>query len=144
MAAVVRQIMNDRVVAIHPHDSVVETIDVLTRENTGCLPVVDADGGLLGMVTEQALIDVVFDNAAKDDVAANYLVRDVPCVHPDDPLSRVAKLFALYAAQRLFVVYDARLVGTVTCRDLMNYALRNKVVLNEPLLELIPSFAPLS
>ena len=54
------------------------------------------------------------------------------------------ELFALYSFRRLPVVEDGKLVGIVTRRDLMNHALRTNEVLTEPLLELIPSLAPLS
>jgi hypothetical protein len=42
------------------------------------------------------------------------------------------------------VVDQGKLVGIVTCRDLMNYAVRTGEELTEPLVDLIPTLAPLS
>ena len=72
------------------------------------------------------------------------MTPDLQVVHPDDPLSRVAQLFALYSFRRVPVVERGKLVGMVTRRDLMNHALRTNEVLLEPLIELIPSLAPMS
>jgi CBS domain-containing protein len=72
------------------------------------------------------------------------MTPEVHTVHPDDPLARPAQLFALYSFRRLPVVEDGRLVGIVTRRDLMNYALRTNKLLTDPLIELIPSLAPMT
>ena len=142
--ATIRQIMNERAVAVHVDDTVLKAIEALTREHTSSLPVVDDDGAVLGMISELAMIDVVFEQGVRDAVVANYMTSNVPCVEPDDSLARVAQLFALYSFRRLPVVENGKLVGMATCRDLLNYALRTREVLAEPLMELIPSLAPLS
>ena len=68
----------------------------------------------------------------------------VHSVHPDEPLSRLAQLFALYSFRRIPVVEAGKLIGVVTRRDLMNHSLRTNEVLNEPLIDLIPSLVPMS
>jgi CBS domain-containing protein len=99
---------------------------------------------VVGVISELALIDVVFDSDAKDSPVSEYMTPEVHTVHPDDPLSRPAQLFALYSFRRLPVVQDGKLVGIVTRRDLMNYALRANELLTDPLIELIPSLAPMT
>ena len=140
----IRQVMNDRVVGIHPDTSVGKAIEVLTKQHIGGLPVVDDDGAVVGMISELALIDVVFDPRVKDAPVSDYMNPEVHLVHPDDPLSRAAQLFALYSFRRLPVVENGKLVGIVTRRDLMNYALNTSTLLADPLIELIPALAPMS
>ena len=141
---VVREIMNKRVVSIRPDATLAEAIHILTQQHIGGAPVVTAEGAVVGVISELAMIDVVFDSDAKNAPVKEYMTAQVHTVHPDDPLSRPAQLFALYSFRRLPVVEDGKLVGIVTRRDLMNYALRSNELLTDPLIELIPSLAPMT
>ena len=141
---VIRDIMSQPAIAVRPEATLAEAVEILTQHRIGGVPVVAADGTLVGVISEPELIDVVFDAAAKDAPVSQYMTPDVQCVQPGDPLSRAAKLFALHALRRLPVVEDGTLVGMVNCRDLMNHSLRSNELLTEPLLELIPELAQLS
>jgi tRNA nucleotidyltransferase (CCA-adding enzyme) len=136
--------MNQRIIVIRPEATVAEAIEILTQQHIGGAPVVDDDGSVVGVISELALIDVVFDPAVKDAPVSNYMTPEVHVVHPDESLTRAAQLFALYSFRRIPVVAEGKLVGVVTRRDLMNYALRTNQLLNDPLLELIPSLASMS
>jgi CBS domain-containing protein len=140
----VREVMNHEVVAVHPEITVAETIDFLTEHHIGGSPVVDDNGQLLGMISELALIDVVFDESIKFAPISRYMTQDLQVLSADEPLTRAAQLFALYAFRRLPVVQNGRLVGILTRRDLMNFSLRTNQQLADPLVEMIPSLAPIS
>ncbi len=136
--------MNTRVTAIGADATVAEAIAFLTQHHIVGAPVVDDEGRLVGDLPELALIDVVFDPAVKDEPVSKYMTVDVQSANPDVPLSRAAKLFALYSFRRIPVVKDGKLVGVLSPCDLMNYALRTGQLLADPLVELIPSLAPIS
>jgi CBS domain-containing protein len=139
----IRQVMSARFAAIQSHDSVAKAIGILSREQASSLPVVDR-GALVGMITDLELIDVVFDREIKNRPVSIFVRPSVHSIDPDESLARVAQLFALYSFWKVPVVENGKLIGLVTCRDLMNYALESGEVLAEPLVELIPSLAPLS
>jgi CBS domain-containing protein len=142
--ALVRDIMNSGVVGVSPDATLAEAVNTLTELHIGGAPVVDAEGAVVGIISELALIDVVFDPLAKESLVSAHMTPEVHVIHPDDPLSRPAQLFALYSFRRLPVVEDGKLVGIVTRRDLMNYSLRTGALLTDPLIELIPSLAPMT
>lgn len=48
----VRDIMTKKVTMIEPEGGVVEAVDKLVTDKIGCLPVVDGQGKLLGLLTE--------------------------------------------------------------------------------------------
>jgi CBS domain-containing protein len=132
------QVMNKNVATIPAEATVAEAINFLTEHHTGGAPVVDYTGRLVGVISELALIDVVFDPAVKDRPVTHYMTEEVHAVAPAEPLSRAAQLFALYAFRRLPVVENGKVVGIFTRRDLMNHALRTSKLLTDPLLEIFP------
>jgi len=140
----IREVMNKRAVAVSETMTVAQTIEFLTENHIGGAPVVNHERELVGMISELSMIDVVFDAHVKDVPVGKYMTTEVQAVGPKDPISRAAQLFALYAFRRLPVVEDGKLIGILTRRDLMNYALRTGQLLEDPLVELIPSLAPLS
>ena len=85
--ATIRDVMNDQAVTIHHEATVREAIEVLTRHHIGGAPVVANDGGVVGILSELALIDVVFDPAMRDAPVSKFMTPEVHVVHPDDRLA---------------------------------------------------------
>jgi CBS domain-containing protein len=137
----IREVMNSNVVAVRPETTVEETIEFLTQNHIGGSPVVNEEGELVGMVSELALIDVVFDHAIKYAPVSKYMNTELHVVGPDEPLTRAAQLFALYSFRRLPIVENRKLIGILTRRDLMNYSVRTNYAVEDPLVALIPSLA---
>lgn len=140
----IRDVMNRKVVAVRPEWTVEETIEFLTQHHIGGSPVVNAEGRLVGMISELALIDVVFDRSLKEVPISKYMNTELQVVRPDESLARAAQLFALYSFRRLPIVENGRLVGIISRRDLMNYSLRTNHALEDPLVALIPELATLT
>ena len=138
----VGQIMNSSVRALHPHATVAEAIEFLTEFHIGGAPVVNDAGELIGMISELALIDVVFQFDVRFSPIEDFLTKDVHAVAPTDSIARAAQLFALYSFRRLPVVKKGKLVGIISRRDLMNYMLKSSDVLSDPLVELFPALVP--
>jgi CBS domain-containing protein len=139
----VSQIMNKEVRTLRPEATVAEAIELLTECHIGGAPVVNDAGGLVGMISELALIDVVFQFDMRFAPIDEFVTKDVYSVAPTDPVSRAAQLFALYSFRRLPVVENGKLVGIVTRRDLMSYILKASEVLNDPLVDLLPGLVPI-
>jgi tRNA nucleotidyltransferase (CCA-adding enzyme) len=140
----IREVMTTPAAAIRAEATLAEAVEFLTDHHIGGAPVVSNDNVILGIISELALIDVVFDEAARSAPVSQYMTREVHVAQPDEPLSKAAKLFALYSFRRLPVVENGKLVGVISRRDLMNFALRTSQTLREPLLELIPELAGMS
>lgn len=57
----VRRIMQHEVLTVQPHDPLVEAGKLLYESKIGCLPVVDAEGSLLGILTKSDFIRVALE-----------------------------------------------------------------------------------
>jgi CBS domain-containing protein len=140
----IRDVMTTPAAALRGEATLAEAVEFLTKLHIGGAPVVDSDNAIVGIISELALIEVVFDEAARQAPVSQYMTKEVQVAHPDEPLSKAAKLFALYSFRRLPVAKDGKLVGVISRRDLMNHALRTNETMREPLLELIPELATMS
>jgi CBS domain-containing protein len=57
----VRRVMQQEVLTIHPEDSLIQAGKVLYESKIGCLPVVDAEGYLLGLLTKSDFIRIALE-----------------------------------------------------------------------------------
>ena len=121
-----RDLMNSEVVTISPETTVTQAIDILTKYGVSGLPVVDVDNHVLGIITEFALLAIVYDPSVATDPVSQYLTKDVISVAVDDPVSTVADVFILHRIRRVLVVKNGKLVGLISRRDVLKAARRKR------------------
>lgn len=114
-----KDIMTDAVVTIAPNATVQYAIETLLRNKISGLPVVDADGRLIGIVTEFALLAMAYDVEIRQEKVFKHMTTDVISVDPDDPIRKVADKCITHRVRRVPVVRDGRLVGLVARRDVL-------------------------
>jgi CBS domain-containing protein len=112
-------IMTEELVTVRPEASIKEAIEVLLRERISGLPVVDGDGRMVGVITEFAMLAMVYDREVQNQPVARHMTSEVITVDADDPISRVADLCIVHRVRRLPVMRDGRLVGLIARRDVL-------------------------
>jgi CBS domain-containing protein len=112
-------IMTDDLVTIRPEASIEEAIELLLGREISGLPVTDDDGHLVGVITEFALLAMVYDQQVKNHTVAQHMTRELITVDEGDPISRVADLCIVHRVRRLPVMKDGRLVGLIARRDVL-------------------------
>jgi len=140
----VKQIMKQCPVVLRGETTLADAARILAGHHVDGAPVATAEETLVGMISENQLLDILFDLPAREAPVSDYMTRELVVLAPTDLVSRAAQLFALYAFRRLPVVEGKKLVGIVTRCDLMNYALQSTELLTEPLVDLMPELAPMS
>lgn len=140
-------VMTSPVVTVTPDDSVEDAVRLMLGRGISGLPVLDAEGALVGVVTEgdllhrvecgterkrahwldfllgtaRAAADYVHDHGRK---VAELMTRNVLTVAEDTPLSDVVGLMEERHIKRLPVLRDGRLVGVVSRSDLLRALIR--------------------
>ena len=118
-------VMSKKVITVSPSATAEDTIRMLYLNRISGAPVVDADGELLGLITEFQLLGVVFDPELKEVRVGTFMTRDVLTVDESDLLSNVASLMVSHRIRRLPVVRNNKVVGIVARRDVINYMVEN-------------------
>lgn len=139
------EIMTREVLTVRPETPVAELAQLLMSNNIGGAPVVDTEGRLLGVVTENDLIDqkkkvhiptvvtildsVIYlespermENEIKKiagSTVADIYTRDVITVNEDTPLDEIATIMAEKGVHTLPVTRSDELVGIIGKQDII-------------------------
>ena len=114
-----RAIMTNDVITIDPKSSIQEAIELLLKQRVSGLPVTDADGRLIGIVTEFALLAIAYDNRVREDSIAQHMTTEVLTVDASAPINKVVDLCLMHRVRRVPVLENGRLVGLISRRDVL-------------------------
>lgn len=106
-------VMTPQVVSVLPETGAADLATLLRVRGFKSLPVVRADGTLLGLIPQAALLD------ANPATTAESLARPVRTLPPEAPLSEVIAVLADGAQLGLPILDEGRLVGIITRSDLI-------------------------
>jgi CBS domain-containing protein len=145
------QIMTRPVITISPDASIIEAASIMLQRHISGLPVVDAAGQLVGIVTERDFLQRSKDDTARwldvilgeasGQVTADQLhdrrVEDVMSknaisVGVEAPVSEVTELMERHGVRRLPVVADGKVVGIVSVTDLLLALMRKTNRIPDP------------
>ncbi len=129
----VEEAMTSQVVTVSPESPVTVAARVMGDSGVSGLPVVDGDGGVVGIVTEADLLHrAVLPDLAKvknrrgsrgevsESRVCDVMSREVVGVRRDDPLAKAARLMETVRVRRLVVVGDGfTLEGIISRRDVV-------------------------
>jgi len=135
---VMTDVMSSPVVTVGPGMPVKEVAALLVRHSISAVPVVDAAGTLLGIVSEADLVPLQavpesrgrfqrFDELLRylPRTAADAMTRDVVTLPEDADVAQAALLMLERAVKRIPVVRDGRATGIVSRRDLLRALARS-------------------
>ncbi|SRR5712692_808115 len=133
----VYQLMSRNVVTVGPSDSCLEAVARMHRARVRHLPVVDAMGDLIGVVTDRDLRHHLFDPRVYQQVgtiAVDILLKAVPVsdimsspvlsVESDDEVVEAARIMLEDKVGSLPVLENDRVVGIVTETDVLRQICR--------------------
>ncbi len=119
-------IMTRNVHTIHPGASAQEAARLLSQEHISGVPVVDANGKVIGIVTEADIISKVNREGL---CVADIMSHKVIVVGEETTVSEIAMLFAEHKIKRVPVLHDGKLVGIVSRADIVHAVAQGHLVI---------------
>jgi CBS domain-containing protein len=98
-----------------------EAIHLLLDRNISGAPVIDQRGRLCGIITQFQLMEVLYDPKVKHSKVQECMTRNVFTIEEDALLGTAANLLIVHRIQRIPVMRDGAVVGTISRRDLLRY-----------------------
>jgi CBS domain-containing protein len=131
----VREMMSAPVRTIRPQSTLAAAGMEMTRHDCGVLPVVDANRGVVGMISDR---DICIAVATHDMCASALTVADVAALRvcsigPDEPHRHALELMRSAQVRRLAVLADdATLIGILSIDDIVRAAAETPSEADEP------------
>lgn len=122
----------DHLVTGRPEDTLEAAAQLLTTNNIGALPVRDADGNLVGILSERDLVRSLAERGARalSLKVADIMSRDVAKCSASDSVKSVMETMSRRHIRHVPVVDGSDLIGIISQRDVM------KSILDETQLEM--------
>jgi CBS domain-containing protein len=115
----VKELMKTNVSACGPQDSARQAAEIMWREDIGCLPVVDANQHVLGMITDRDICMAAYTQARDLEwiPVTSAMSRAVHSCAPSDSIGMAEELMRMHQVRRLPVLLGGRLMGIVSLND---------------------------
>ena len=117
-----KDFMAKELVTVHPETDAYEAIVRLLKHQISGMPVTDAAGNLVGVLSERDCLTTLVQaqyHELPTASAGELMSADVRTVSPDTDILQVAKIFLENKFRRLPVVENGRLVGQISRRDVL-------------------------
>ncbi len=110
-------IMTRNVCTIQPEASAQQAAQLLDQKRISGAPVVNAQGQLIGMITEADIISKVNREGLR---VADIMTHELIVVTEETPVGEIAQLLTERKIKRVPVVSDGKLVGIVSRADIVH------------------------
>ena len=117
---IVRNWMTEKVVTVKKGASIQEALAIMKQTSVRHLPVVDADGSLVGWVTDADLRGVLIASMLEELTLEDVMIRKPYTSTPDMPLEEAAHIILEKRIGGLPVLENDRVVGVITVVDILS------------------------
>ena len=115
----VRDLMTSSVVSVGPDESISNVHNLMAANRIRHVPVVDAEGRVLGVVSERDVIQrALFEDTGK---VTDIMAWKTETIEPDDAVATAARIMLDHKYGCLPVVDQGRLTGILTEADFVRY-----------------------
>ena len=116
----VHQLMTTELLVVRPEAQVHEAVALLLKHQVSGLPVVDQEGGLVGIITEQDCLRAVFQSDYYQDAGrrvADAMTSSPETIDAEADIMTAIDLFLRRPFRRFPIVRDGTLVGILSRRE---------------------------
>lgn len=119
-----RDYMLTHPVKVKPEDNIADAMKVIIDNKISGVCVVDEDGNLAGILSEldclRATLGAIYNESGIGKVKEHMTADNLLVAHPDENILDVAQDMLLKKHRRRPVVEHGRLIGQITCRQLLS------------------------
>jgi len=122
MSKTVDDYMATDLVSFKPGDDIIQAMRMLLERHLSGAPVLDADGQMVGVLSQKDCLAIVYNTAYHQDWGGQveqYMSRKVEHIDADTSVLEAAERFLHSNFRRFPVLREGRLVGQISRHDIM-------------------------
>jgi len=123
-----RDYMLPNPVKVRPDDNIMDAMKVIIDNKVSGVCVVDEDMNLVGLLSEmdclRAVLSAIYNNSSIGIVRDHMAQDNLLVAHPDEDIVDVAQDMLLKNKRRRPVVENGKLIGQITCRQLLSAVMK--------------------
>ena len=110
-----------------PEELIVSLATRLNTLNIGAMPVTDATGALVGIISERDIMRAFAKDGARlvERRVRDLMAREVVTCGPESSMSEAERLMDKHRIRHLPIVDGAKVIGMLSIRDVMAWRLRD-------------------
>ena len=117
----ISRISGRNITTIEPNSSIADAVEKMVVNSIGALPVCEADGKLIGIISERDIIKWLYshDKPAEKTKIKNVMTTDVLIGLPEDDIDELLKTMTEKGIRHLPVMSGNRVAGILSIRDVI-------------------------
>jgi len=111
----------DRLISVQESSTLSDVAEILTRENIGAVPVLDAKGDMTGIISERDIVRQIAREGAGvlARTVSSIMTKNVLCCAPEDTVSSTMALMTQRRFRHLPVRSNGRIIGMISIGDVV-------------------------
>ncbi|UCC44510.1 MAG: CBS domain-containing protein [Candidatus Zixiibacteriota bacterium] len=127
-----------------PRTAVVDAMKLLIDNKVSCLPVEDADGHLVGIISDKDIFHKIYQNPTGfgEVAVGDLMTTDLIVGLPDDEMSYIAGVMTNNRIRHVPIVDNDRIIGLISVGDVAKTQMENIKIENRYLKQYIDGTYP--
>ena len=120
-----RDIMNKNIVSVKKDTPIFEAVKLLLENNISCLPVIEDDMTLLGILSEKDVVELFYESEQAENKAVNdYMTYPAVYFEDNNALLNVCGFLVKNIFRRVPITSKGKLVGIISVKDVLFFVLQ--------------------
>jgi len=116
-----KEVMSTGVISVRDDDDIYAAIRLMAANEITGLPVVDAGGNLVGVITEKDVLALLYTMQDRPGMVRDFMTPEVVCFDRESDLAEIAETLRTSNFRRVPILDQGRLVGIISRRDIIRY-----------------------
>jgi CBS domain-containing protein len=123
-----KDVMTKEVVTISPDATLVDVAELLGTKGITGMPVVDADGKVIGIITEKDILNFAstYVCSLQNTKVKEAMTENIVSFTSDTDIDRISLCFSESNFRRVPIIDEGKLVGIISRRDIIRSLISHK------------------